>query len=288
MNCLLVDDEPGIREGLAALLRRKGHAVHTAGDCRGAAEWLAAGGLDLVITDWRLPDGTADRFFAACRCPVVAVSGHPEEVRAAPPVCLVLTKPVAPARLLEALADHGRASPGPAAPRPLPRDAAEVVAAVLDGLAAAGAADPATAELEDDGIFVVLRVPLHGDAGLDRLADLGGDLRVLAPGGAARLELRLCRDGRPDPALPVATPGGEWPAAAEFAVDFHDSPADPAVFARCLDRARAARGRGARVHFLNVPPALAVWATGQGRAHDMPMKEKVGPRLPSVLADLWS
>ncbi len=31
-SILIVEDEPGIREGLAALLRRKGHQVRTAAD----------------------------------------------------------------------------------------------------------------------------------------------------------------------------------------------------------------------------------------------------------------
>jgi DNA-binding NtrC family response regulator len=48
---LLVDDEPGIREGLAMLLRRRGFEVHTAGDCATAAERLANQTFDVVVTD---------------------------------------------------------------------------------------------------------------------------------------------------------------------------------------------------------------------------------------------
>ena len=59
---LLVDDEPGIREGLAALLRRKGHEVRTAADC--AAETpafrkissvsaVSAAMLSTVLSDMR-------------------------------------------------------------------------------------------------------------------------------------------------------------------------------------------------------------------------------------------
>ena len=51
---------------------------------------------------------------------------------------------------------------------------------------------------------------------------------------------------------------------------------------------RAAMGRGRRVHFLNVPDSLRTFAASQGRAHDMPMREPVGPRLPADFADLWS
>lgn len=285
MNCLLVDDEPGIREGLAALLRRKGHEVHTAGDCAAAAARLAERSFDLVITDWRLPDGTAAQFVIDCPCPVVAVSGHPEEVERHPAVREVLTKPVGPARLLEVIAATVSRPEAPAVvgPEALPRDARQVVQAVLRQL---GHGQPV--ELEDDGTFVVLRAPLADDGILPALAELGGDLRVLAPSGRARLELRLCRDGRPDAGLRVVRPEAAWPEEHEFAVDFDGTGIDVAMFARCLDRASELRHRGMRVHFLNVPDPLHFWASGQGRAHDMPMKEKVGPRLPVVLADLWS
>lgn len=282
MNCLLVDDEPGIREGLAALLRRKGHEVHTAGDCAAAAARLAERSFDLVITDWRLPDGTAAAFVADCPCPVVAVSGHPEEVEVHAAVREVLTKPVSPARLLEVLALHAAPPPPPPAPRPLPADVQQVVAAALRELGAG------EADLEDDGTFVVLRAALTDDSVLPALAELGGDLRVLAPGGKVRIELRLLRDGRPDPGLPVVGPGAAWPDVGEFAVDFDGIEASVPAFAACLDRAAGLRRSGARVHFLNVPDPLRFWAIDQGRTHDMPMREKVGPRLPTVLADLWS
>lgn len=282
MNCLLVDDEPGIREGLAALLRRKGHAVQTAGDCAAAAARLAERSFDLVITDWRLPDGTAAAFVADCPCPVVAVSGHPEEVEVHAAVREVLTKPVSPARLLDVLSTHATPPPPPPAPRPLPADVQRVVAAVRRELG------DVAIELEDDGTFVVLRAPLADEARLPALAELGGDLRVLAPGGRPHLELRLLRDGRPDPGLCVVRAGAAWPDATEFAVDFDGSEPSVPAFAACLDHAAEVRRRGGRVHFLNVPDPLHFWAIDQGRTHDMPMREKVGPRLPMVLADLWS
>lgn len=286
MNCLLVDDEPGIREGLAALLRRKGHEVHTAGDCAAAAARLAERRFDLVITDWRLPDGTAAAFVADCPCPVVAVSGHPEEVEH-PAVGEVLTKPVGPARLLEVIARTAAPVAGPRAaafaPERLPLDVRRIVDAALQLLGR-----PANATLDDDDTFVLLRAPLREDAVLPQLAQLGGDLRVLAPHGTPIAELRLCRDGRPDPGLPVVRADVPWPEVAEFAVDFAATATTEVAFAACLDRAGARRGRGCTVHFLNVPEPLRSWATGQGRAHDMPMQEKVGPRLPAVFADLWS
>ncbi|MEO6597265.1 MAG: response regulator [Planctomycetota bacterium] len=282
MKYLLVDDEPGIREGLAALLRRKGHDVKTAGDCRAAEIALAASHFDVVITDWRLPDGTAARFMAACACPVVAISGHPEEVESLPAPYAVLTKPVAPSRLLEVLA---LAAPPPdAVPGDvLPVDVQRVVHAVRELL-------PASAAVEqlDDGAFVVLRAELHDDSVLPNLEVLGGDLRVLSRGGSVRLEMRLCRDGRPDFDVAVVRPDATWPENAAFAVDFHGTEMSGEQFGGCLDRARSFAAKDRRVHFLNVSDRLRSWATDQGRAHDMPMKEKVGPRLPAVFADLWS
>ena len=53
--------------------------------------------------------------------------------------------------------------------------------------------------------------------------------------------------------------------------------------------ARAAGGRaGWRVQFLDIPERLAAFAADWERAHHMPMREPVGPRLPPVFADLWS
>lgn len=282
MHCLLVDDEPGIREGLAALLRRKGHVVETAGDCAGAHARLAASTYDLVITDWRLPDGTAASILAAARCPVVATSGHPEEVERHPAVREVLTKPVSPSRLLDLLAatEAAAAAAAPAVAPPLPTDVAELVAGARTVLG--------DGELLDDGTFVVLRAPLRDDAALPALEALGGDLRVLTPAGHPIVELRWYRDGRPDGALPVVAPDAPWPGAGPFAVDFSGAAPVPGAFAACLDRAAVARDRGQRVHFLNVPGPLRSWTSDQGRAHDMPMRDPVGPRLPTVLADLWS
>ncbi len=282
MRCLLVDDEPGIREGLAALLRRRGHEVRTAGDCATATSALADTEFDCVITDWRLPDGIASRFVATCRSPVVAVSGHPEEVEVHASVREILTKPVSPSRLLQALADCRS--------EPEATTAAELAADVRAVLAAADACLPAGActTLDDDGTFVSWSTELVEDLPLAWLEGLGGDLRVLETAGRRRVELRLCRDGRPDPSLPIVGPDASWPDVPELAVDFRGSDISRDRFLACLQLASARLHEGRRVHFLDIPAAFASLASDWETAHGVPMRDPVGPRLPAVLADLWS
>ena len=285
MKCLLVDDEPGIREGLAALLRRKGHEVRTAHDCADAGRALAVSSFDVVVTDWRLPDGTAAQFLADCPWPVVAMSGHPEQVAGHPAVRLVLQKPVLPARLLEALTSLQSAASAHATrdrPGAVPAD----VQRVIDGLRAR--LPHAAIEVLDDGAVLVLQADLPHASAAAGLEGLGGDLQLLRHAGGARLRLRLCRDGRPDLSVPVTSPEAIWPEVPELAVDFHGTSLSPVQFAACLLRKREHAAAGRRVHFLNVPEPLSSWAIDQGMAHDMPMREKVGPRLPAVFADLWS
>ena len=287
MKCLLVDDEPGIREGLAALLRRKGHDVRTAADCAGAAAALASERFDVVVSDWRLPDGLAAEFVVGCASPVLAVSGHPEEVLPSPSIKAVLTKPVLPSRLLEAIAATGALAPMGGEPdrASLPRDTQAVVDTLLASLP-----PELPAELHDDGTFVAVRVDLSAEhaAQLQLPADLPGDPRLLRRGECRVLELRICRDGRPRADLPVVPFGAEWPPVPELAVDLHERAVDAAAFARARSAAAALLSVGRRVHFLNVPPALSGPDSGQATAHDMPMRDPVGPCVQAELADLWS
>jgi DNA-binding NtrC family response regulator len=55
---LVVDDEPGIRRVLALMLRKEGCAVATAGGRQELAAALGEGGVDLLVTDMRMPDIT--------------------------------------------------------------------------------------------------------------------------------------------------------------------------------------------------------------------------------------
>jgi len=52
---LVADDDPGLRESLERLLTREGHRVVLASDGRAALERLQAGGVDLVLTDLKMP-----------------------------------------------------------------------------------------------------------------------------------------------------------------------------------------------------------------------------------------
>src|SRR5262245_44386286 len=115
MLVLLVEDEPGIREGLAAFLRLKGHVVRAAGSCREGLALLQAETFDAVVTDWRLGDGTGAEVARASAAPVLVMSGWLEEVEGLAATA-VLRKPVAPHQLaveLDRLVEQQRPLPCP-------------------------------------------------------------------------------------------------------------------------------------------------------------------------------
>jgi len=55
VNALVVEDNPGIREIVADLLQRRGHAVTAFGDAEAAWDWLQGAPVDLAVLDWGLP-----------------------------------------------------------------------------------------------------------------------------------------------------------------------------------------------------------------------------------------
>jgi two-component system, NtrC family, response regulator AtoC len=55
LNVLVVDDEPALRQIVAAALRKAGHGVDTAGSAADALGKLARGEIDVVITDVFMP-----------------------------------------------------------------------------------------------------------------------------------------------------------------------------------------------------------------------------------------
>jgi len=283
MRCLLVDDEPGIREGLAMLLRRRGFEVATAEDCAAARARLDEQAFDVVVPDWRLPDGAAITFLRDCDVPAIAVSGHPDEVERVAAIRAVLAKPITPDKLLACIQQHVSAE--------AERDEPSVellpdVRAIVDDVVAQL---PAGSEIEcrDDGTFVVLRARIPAGS-VPTVRHLGGDLRVVETAEGRLVELRACRDGRPDADVPVARIDGAWPTSGCFALDCAGVDVDEATFVGWLDRAGELRRGGAELSLINVPGSLssatAVWEA----THDMPMRERVGPRLPAELAELWS
>lgn len=288
MRCLLVDDEPGIREGLAMLLRRRGFEVHTAGDCAAAQQLLDSQEFDVVVSDWRLPDGLALTFAKDSPAPVVAVSGHPEEVDRSGSIRDVMAKPVRPAQLLERVqacveAFRAEQPQGQAEPEvPLARD----VQVVLDDLMAQLPAD-AEVTCHDDGTFVVLHAKMPKES-VPEIVHRGGDLRVATNDGFCELQLRLCRDGRPDTDTPVIAIGDAWPSCATFAIDCANTDVDADTFSNWLIDVEKHNARGGRICLLNVPERLESTTSVWERTHDMPMRERVGPRLSAELAELWS
>lgn len=283
MNLLLVDDEAGIREGLASFLRLKGYRVHTAASSCEARDRLESDTFDLVITDWRLAGGSPQTFLPLCDCPAIVMSGYPEEV-VADGLSAVLSKPVSPHQLLEKI-EALEAQPHSQTELPADtRDRVDLVLALLD--------DPEDVEILDDGCFTTVKVGTV-DLSDERIAQvelIGGDLRVRGRSDDLRLELRLYRDGRPESVGRACSSWADWPDdQQEFAVDlsFPRVPA-PGEFLELLERVKQARDGGRVVYLLNVAPHLRLYAEISGRSHDMPKREKAGPRLPEVLAELWS
>jgi CheY-like chemotaxis protein len=104
---LVVDDEPAIREVVACMLEDEGYAVRQATDGLEALQEVESTGIDLVLSDVRMPglDGTAlvQRLRRRrCAVPVVLMSAVSTEINL--PGVQFLPKPFAPEHLLDTIA----------------------------------------------------------------------------------------------------------------------------------------------------------------------------------------
>jgi two-component system response regulator HydG len=64
---LVADDDPGLRESLERTLTREGYRVVLATDGRAALERVQAGGIDLIVTDLRMPGLTGLELLRAAK-----------------------------------------------------------------------------------------------------------------------------------------------------------------------------------------------------------------------------
>jgi DNA-binding NtrC family response regulator len=78
---LLIDDDPGLSEVIELLLVREGYAVKRAGTVKAGIEGVRDAGIELVITDLKLPDGTGLNVIAAIRAahprlPIIMITSY--------------------------------------------------------------------------------------------------------------------------------------------------------------------------------------------------------------------
>jgi DNA-binding response OmpR family regulator len=108
---LVVDDNQATRDLLCDLLTDEGYAVECAGRGRAAIARVQAGGVSLVLLDWRLPDVTGAAVLQTLAeqghaVPVIILSG--EQVGTPRPAGAVATlgKPFEIDDLLAVLGEH--------------------------------------------------------------------------------------------------------------------------------------------------------------------------------------
>src|SRR6266852_7017545 len=66
-NILVADDDPGLRESLERTLAREGYRVVVASDGHAALERLQSGGVDLVLSDLKMPGLSGIQLLAAAK-----------------------------------------------------------------------------------------------------------------------------------------------------------------------------------------------------------------------------
>lgn len=118
-SILLVEDRDDVRELLKETILLVGHHLECAPTWADGLRALAAGTHDVLVADVRLPDGSghdlARRALARGK-KAVLITGHPDEMRKAPPEIIYLRKPFLMRALLNALEQQVGPSPLPPPP----------------------------------------------------------------------------------------------------------------------------------------------------------------------------
>lgn len=109
MHILLVDDEEAIVYVFKRYLERAGYRVTAAVDPNDALAIGSAGGIDMLVTDFRMPGMTGACLIARLRelrpgLPALIVTAYGAEAGAAPANVQVLNKPLPPQDLVDAVA----------------------------------------------------------------------------------------------------------------------------------------------------------------------------------------
>lgn len=109
MHILLVDDEEAIVYVFKRYLERAGYRVTAVVDPNDALAIGSAGGIDMLVTDFRMPGMTGASLIARLRAlhpglPALIVTGYGAEVGAASADVRVLNKPLPPQQLVDAVA----------------------------------------------------------------------------------------------------------------------------------------------------------------------------------------
>ena len=106
---LVVDDEPNLRQSLAAILHRDGYLVTTAADAQEVRQYLQKGPFDLVFLDLKMPGGNGITLLSEIRkqyaeMPVIILTAHATLDSAMEAVRMgaqdYLLKPIDPPRIL--------------------------------------------------------------------------------------------------------------------------------------------------------------------------------------------
>lgn len=108
MHILLVDDEEAIVYVFKRYLERAGYRVTAAIDPNDALAVGSAGGVDMLVTDFRMPGMTGADLIARLRelhpgLPALIVTAYGAEVGVAAAAVQVLNKPLAPQDLVDAV-----------------------------------------------------------------------------------------------------------------------------------------------------------------------------------------